>query len=126
MQRSPTPSMFYGAKRNIFEKAKDLRENLTTSEAFLWSKLSNSQLGVRFKSQHPIDIFIADFYCHQAKLVVEIDGEIHKDQTEYDLGRTAEMEQYGIRVIRFTNEQVANDIDWVIEEIKKYLPPPTP
>jgi very-short-patch-repair endonuclease len=121
MQRTEMPSMFYGAKRDIFEKAKSLRENMTPAESELWNKLNKSQLGFRFKAQHPIDIFIADFYCHQAKLVVEIDGGIHMHQTEYDLGRTAEMENYGIRVIRFSNYDVFNNINIVLEEIKKQL-----
>ena len=69
-------------------------------------------LGLRFKPQHPIDIFIADFYCHPLKLVIEIDGGIHKsvDQREYDIGREAELEYWGIKVIRFTNEEVENNI----------------
>lgn len=117
--------MFYGAKRDIFEKASVLRENMTIAEKQLWSRLNSSQLGVRFKRQHPIDIFIADFYCHQCKLVVEIDGEYHndEDQLDYDEGRTAELERFGITVIRFTNDEVMNDIDRVVEEIRKHLPP---
>ena len=117
--------MFYGAKRDIFEKASVLRENMTIAEKQLWSRLNSSQLGVRFKRQHPIHIFIADFYCHQCKLVVEIDGEYHndEDQLDYDKGRTAELERFGITVIRFTNYEVMNDIDKVVEEIRKYLPP---
>ena len=123
MQHTPQPSMFYGAKRDIFEKASVLRENMTIAEKQLWSRLNGSQLGVRFKRQHPIDIFIADFYCHKCKLVVEVDGEYHNEQLDYDEGRTAELENLGITVIRFTNDEVMNDIDKVVEEIKKYLPP---
>ena len=128
--------MFYGAKRSIFQNAKELREKMTGAEMQLWSRLNSSQLGVRFKRQHPIDIFIADFYCHKFKLVVEVDGEYHYDdeQLEYDEGRTAELERFGITVIRFTNDEVMEDIDRVVEEIRKYLvdstlptiPPPTP
>ena len=80
MQRSSLPDMFYGAKRNIFQRAKELRKNMTVTEQLLWRRLNKKQLGVRFKRQHPIDIFIADFYCHQYKLVVEVDGEYHKEQ----------------------------------------------
>ena len=121
MQRTPQPKMFYGAKPAIFEKAKILRENMTAAEIKLWSRLNNSQLGVRFKSQHPIDIFIADFYCHEYKLVVELDGEVHKLQKDYDEGRTAELERLGIKVIRFTNEEVFTDIENVVKKIKNSL-----
>ena len=123
MQRTPQPDMFYGAKRDIFQKASVLRENMTVAEKLLWSRLNSSQLGARFKRQHPIDIFITDFYCHQYKLVVEVDGEYHKEQLDYDEGRTAELENLGITVIRFTNDEVMNDIDRVVEEVKKKLFP---
>ncbi len=113
--------MFYNAKPIIFERAKAMRENMTQAEKSVWEKLkSNKMLGLRFKAQHPIDIFIADFYCHQLKLVIEIDGGIHKsvDQREYDIGREAEIEHWGIKVIRFTNEEVENNIKQVIKEIE--------
>ncbi len=83
--------MFYNAKPHIFEKAKMLRKYMTNSELILWERLKGKQLlGFRFRPQHPIDIFIADFYCHPLKLVIEVDGGIHKtaDQREYDIGRT--------------------------------------
>jgi very-short-patch-repair endonuclease len=126
MQRTNQPDMFYGAKRKIFQNAEVLRSNMTISEKLLWERLNKSQLGVRFKAQHPLDIFVADFYCHKFKLVVEIDGEIHNKQKEYDEGRAAEMGNYNLKVIRFTNDQVLNEIDWVVEEIKKYLTAPSP
>mgnify|MGYP000848844986 FL=1 len=119
--------MFYGANPEIFVKAKELRENMTDAEKILWSRLKNKQLGKRFKPQHPISIFIVDFYCHSKKLVVEIDGGYHKTQLEYDNGRTYELEHFGIKVIRFTNEEVLNNIDKVLDAIKKHLLlPPTP
>ena len=91
MQRIPQPSMFYGAKRKIFERAKELRENMTDAEKILWTRLKSNQLGVRFKSQHPINIFIVDFYCHKYKLVIEVDGDYHKEQKDYDeeIGRAS-------------------------------------
>lgn len=121
MQRTELPNMFYGAKRDIFQKACLLRNEMTISEQKLWNKLNKSQLGVRFKAQHPIDIFIADFYCHKYKLVVEIDGKIHKFQQDYDNGRTAELEQLGLTVIRFSNEEVLTDVDKVVQQIKSYF-----
>lgn len=70
--------MFYGASSALFAKAKQLRENMTPSELLLWQELKENKLGVRFKPQHPLKYFIADFYCHQLKLVIEVDGEIHQ------------------------------------------------
>jgi very-short-patch-repair endonuclease len=111
--------MYFKTTPKIFNNARRLRENMTNCELLLWEKLKGKQIcGLRFRRQHPIDIFIADFYCHEAKLVVEIDGEIHLENEEYDYGRTAELEKYDIKVIRFSNSEVENDIEKVVEEIK--------
>ena len=111
--------MYYGAKSETVEAARLLRENMTVCEKLLWERLNHKQInGVRFRRQHPIDIFIADFYCHKAKLVVEIDGEIHLQKKEYDNGRSAEMERYGIKIIRFDNSDVKNNIEIVIKKIE--------
>lgn len=95
--------MFYGATPEMFSKAEMLRKNMTTSEKTLWEVLKYGLDGFKFRRQHPIDIFIADFYCHKAKLFIEIDGDIHdiREIHEYDEGRTDELENYGIKVIRF-------------------------
>jgi very-short-patch-repair endonuclease len=112
-------SMYFGAKPETFEAARILRENMTLSEKLLWERLKLKQIcGVRFRRQHPIDFFIADFYCHEAKLVVEIDGEIHNHQREYDDGRSAEMERYSLKVLRFTNKEIENNIDNVLKRIE--------
>ena len=117
-------SMYYGANQNIQEKAKILRKNETRAEALLWGKLKNKQLlGYKFRRQHPIFTFIADFYCHKAKLVIELDGSIHDlpEVKEKDDGRTFEIEKFEIRILRFTNQEIYANIDSVIAEIKKYL-----
>ena len=122
MAISDNVSMFYGAKAHIFEKAKLLRNDMTEAELLLWEQLKGKKvLGLRFRPQHPIDIFIADFYCHPLKLVIEIDGGIHKsrDHKEYDIGRTGELNYWGIEVIRFTNEEIEKDIIKVIETIRQ-------
>jgi very-short-patch-repair endonuclease len=122
MSISDNVSMFYNAKPHIFEKAKVLRKNMTEAEEILWEQLRGKKLlGLRFRPQHPIDIFIADFYCHPVKLVIEVDGGIHKsmEQREYDLGREGELENWGIEVIRFTNAEIENNITQVIKEIEK-------
>ena len=113
-------TMFYGAKPITFERAKGLRLNPTEAEKKLWEVLRNNQmLGLRFKHQHPISIFIADFYCHTIKLVIEVDGEIHlkKENREYDENRTAELDSLGITVLRYSNDMVINNINKVKEEI---------
>jgi len=111
--------MYYGAKPVTFEAARILRENMTQYEKLLWDRLKQKQVcGLRFRRQHPIDFFIADFYCHEVRLVVEIDGEIHNDQKEYDDGRSAEMERYLIKVIRFTNSEVEKQLDDVVKRIE--------
>ncbi len=115
-------SMFYGASPLLFARAKVLRLNMTEAEERLWYYLRKNQLkGYKFRRQHPIKYFIADFYCHQARLVIEVDGEIHNTQKEYDAGRTYELEELGIIVIRFTNAEVFNNIEKVIEKISGYL-----
>ncbi len=114
--------IFHGANPEIFENAKLLRNKQTKCEKILWEEFeSNKILGFRFKAQHPLDVFVADFYCHKLKLVIEIDGEYHleKEQSAYDLARTEEINGYGIRVLRFTNSEVEKDLKGVVESITK-------
>ena len=115
--------MYYGANPILFEFAKRLRANPTEAESVLWLYLSNNQIGLRFKRQHPIKYFIADFYCHKAKLVIEIDGGYHQlpEQYEYDKNRDCELKEFGLKIIRFTNEQVLFDIENTIKNIQKEL-----
>ncbi len=97
---------------------------MTEVEQILWEHLRMNRLsGFRFKAQHPIKNYIVDFYCHKAKLVVEVDGDIHNIESikERDEGRSYVLKQLGLTVIRFTNEQVKNDIQKVVHEISKYL-----
>ncbi len=112
----------YGASPDIIEKARNLRKRMTEAEKLLWSNLRNKQVsGFKFRRQHPIWIFIADFYCHEAKLVVELDGGIHQkiEVSEYDTNRTAEIEKFEIKVIRFKNEEVLQNLNMVLSKIKK-------
>ncbi|KYG71916.1 hypothetical protein AWW68_18060 [Roseivirga spongicola] len=112
--------MFYGASPTLFEQAKRLRENMTYHEKLLWEKIKSNQIhGLRFKAQHPIAIYIVDFYCHKLKLVIEVDGKNHmeKDQAEYDADRSHELHDFGISVIRFSNQEIEQNIEKVITEI---------
>jgi very-short-patch-repair endonuclease len=114
--------MFYGASPDIIEKAAQLRKNMTNAENILWEFLRKHKvIGLRFRRQHPISLFIADFYCHAIKLVIEVDGGYHKnrEQKAYDIGRTAELNEFGIDVIRFTNQEIENEFSRVKQEIIK-------
>ncbi|WP_036480023.1 endonuclease domain-containing protein [Myxosarcina sp. GI1] len=109
-----------GTSTEIEQTAKKLRNNLTPAEARLWAVLKNKQLeGLRFRRQHPVGDFILDFYCPACKLVVEVDGEIHDRQKEYDAARTAKLAEYGYKVLRFSNQRVINDLPQVLAEIRR-------
>lgn len=116
--------MYYNANQNIQEKAQILRKKETQAEKILWEKLKNKQLsGFKFRRQHPVYTFIADFYCHKSKLIIELDGSIHNlpEIKEKDKGRTCEIENLGIKLIRFTNNEVYTDIEKVLNKIKNEL-----
>lgn len=122
--RSREREMYFGAKPNLFKLAITMRNNPTDAEKSLWKDLKKFRLeGLIFRRQHPIDIFIADFYCHQLKLVIEVDGEIHSNEfeSEHDYGRTGDLEKFGITVIRFTNKDVLKDQSVVISQIRNIM-----
>ena len=116
--------MFFGASSEIFKRASEFRKNMTEAEKTLWSALRRKQIKVkRFRRQHPIDRYINDFYCHDSRLIIEADGGIYqeKEQREYDIGRSHELEKHGLKIIRFTNEQIKNNLHKVLLEIEKNL-----
>jgi very-short-patch-repair endonuclease len=118
----------YEASPEIIKRAAILRANTTPAEDALWKKINRSQLyDLRFKRQHPIGKFIVDFYCSKLSLVIEVDGDVHDlpDVAERDEGREIELKKYGLRVLRFTNEEVLNNIDSVVESIKQFITTPT-
>ncbi len=109
----------------LLERARELRRHGTTAEAILWECLRDRQLaGAKFRRQHVIGPYIADFYCHEARLVIEVDGGIHLEQQAEDHERQANLEAQGYRVMRFTNERVLTDTDTVLAEIAEALPSP--
>ncbi|HOO98372.1 MAG TPA: endonuclease domain-containing protein [Bacteroidales bacterium] len=116
--------MYFGATPDVFKKAKELRKFETEAEKILWSRLSKNQfLGLHFRRQHPINRFIADFYCARLKLVIEVDGSIHDipENEEYDIGRSEILNELGITVIRFTNDQIMKNLTDVITEIESIV-----
>ncbi len=113
-----------GANSEIFGNAKQLRTNQTEAEKVMWQQLRGRRFeNLKFRRQHPIHEFIADFYCHEKQLIIEIDGQYHKrpDQQKKDQARTAELNKIGIIVVRFTNERVLNDLDGCLKELKSKL-----
>ena len=103
------------------ERAKELRNNQTDAEVALWQQIKNNQLVYKFRRQQVIGFNIADFVCLDKKLIIEVDGEIHNYQKEYDDARTLELEKEGYKVIRFENKRVFSDIDNVVAEIRQHL-----
>ena len=102
----------------IRKRAHQLRKSQTPAEGMLWQFLRNRKLwGYKFRRQHPIGPFIADFYCAEVRLVVEIDGSSHLNQEEYDQTRTTWLEDQGCHVIRFRYDEVIHQLNDVAEEI---------
>lgn len=113
--------LYYGTSIEILNRATVLRKNMTEAEKLLWSRLSYNQLmGLKFRRQHPINQFIVDFYCHKLKLVIELDGEIHlkEEVAERDMGREDMLRNFGIVVLRFKNNEIQNNIESVILQLK--------
>ncbi|WP_231507394.1 MULTISPECIES: endonuclease domain-containing protein [unclassified Flavobacterium] len=117
-------NMWKGASPKIFSNAKKLRDNATEAEEKLWLAVKNYQIeGFKFRRQHPLSFYVADFYCHALKLVIEIDGGYHltEEQQLLDEERTKHIEFQGLKVIRFTNEEVLAQLPEVIDKIKAFI-----
>ena len=116
-------NMFYGASKLIFKRAEELRKFPTHEEVLMWGYLKQNQLGVKFRWQHPILFYIADFYCHELKLVIEIDGSIHnkEDVKINDKLRQTEIEKLDVTVIRFKNIDVKNNPEKILDQINKKI-----
>jgi BirA family biotin operon repressor/biotin-[acetyl-CoA-carboxylase] ligase len=111
------------------QRARDLRNAATPAERMLWTHLSRSQLGAKFSRQMPVGPYYADFVCRSHRLVVELDGHSHEMQTEHDGLRDAFLHREGYRVMRFTNDEVLNDMEGVaiaIQVALKDRPTPDP
>lgn len=123
------PTYHYGAEKSTFILAKQLRKNSTRAEKILWQLLRNRRFeGYKIRRQHPIGEYVADFYCHQSRLVIESDGEIHdnEDQIKYDSEKDEFMEGLGLKILRIKNEDLFNDQEKVMNLILKYLCAPLP
>ena len=115
--------MFYKAPPVIFGRAKALRFRTTNAEARLWEYLKTKPLGFKFRRQHPIKLFIVDFFCYKRRLAIEVDGEMHNNPEGEinDEERQRIIETEGIKFLRFTNDEVINHRGMVIEQIETFL-----
>ena len=114
-------------RTDLKDKARKLRSNQTEAEHKLWHYLRRKQLnGCSFNRQKPIDQYIVDFYCHSANLVVEVDGGQHYCSAEQsrDAARVVRLRELGLKVLRFSNLEVLQNIDGVVERIFLELNPP--
>ena len=104
-------------------KARVLRQEETKAEKILWQKLRNKKLGTKFRRQHPIDMYILDFYAPDIKLAVELDGSFHREEEnkEWDKERTDYLNWKDISVLRFWNSEVENDLEKTLDKIGKKL-----
>src|SRR5436190_15599739 len=108
----------------LLQLARELRQAETSAEDLLWTLLRNRRLlGFKFRRQHQIGKYIADFYCRDAQLVIECDGSVHEsnEQWQHDQARDVYLASQGLQVLRFGNEDVLKRTEWVVEEIAKWL-----
>ena len=124
-------AMQHQASKAARDNAKTLRIGMTDAERRLWSRLRASQLGVKFRKQHPLGSYVLDFACLSPKLAIEVDGSQHLDQTAYDQRRDAWLSEQGFQVLRFWANDVLSETDAVVSRIHGLLalagtPAPTP
>jgi cyclase len=115
--------MFEGASHLIFANAKHLRKNMTAAETVLWIHLRKGINGFKFRRQHPVGLYIADFYCHRVKLIVQVDGLIYNEPgvKQSDDIRQKELETWGYTIIRFINQEVNEKPEEVIKIITEKI-----
>ena len=107
--------------RHMIARARQLRQQSTGPEEKLWAVLRNNQLGIKFRRQHPIGSYVLDFFANEHDLAIELDGVSHgKHNCQHDLDRQAWLKDRGIRMIRFENDEVIRDLDFVVESIVEF------
>ena len=104
-------------RQTLVSRARAMRKEMTAAEVLLWTRLRGNQLGFRFRRQHRIGSYIADFFADAARLLVEVDGDSHDERAEYDEKRTYRMARRGLTVVRYTNEEVLKNLDAVVQSI---------
>ena len=122
MPESYNDNLHNGATGKLYQYGRELRQELTQAEKMLWAELRSRKLnGLKFRRQHPIDKFVLDFYCHERKLAVELDGSVHdvKINKDYDEARTAMLRGLGIYTLRFRNDEIVNNMGSVLQKINE-------
>lgn len=104
-------------RKDLKERARALRNDSTLAEVLLWQEIRKKQLGIQFHRQIPVLDYIVDFYCHELKLAIEIDGKSHEWKVSYDKRRIARLNDVGLRVLIFDDLDVKQSIKWVVNEI---------
>ena len=120
--------MHAGAEREIYQRARELRDRSTQAEEVLWGYLKAKPQGLKFRRQHPYSVYILDFYCHALKLVIEVDGSIHnlEDVKANDQQRQGLLEKDGLTVLRFTNEEILTNLAEIINKVEYQITHPAP
>ena len=115
--------MFEGAPFLLFKNAKQVRKKMTFVEGVIWMHLKKGISGYKFRRQHPIGSYIADFFCHKAKLIVEVDGSIHNSDEikKNDFTKQSDLEKLGYTTLRFTNDEVSKQIETVLNKISEFV-----
>ncbi len=121
MQEKPKHTVEGVAHRSKIEFAREQRKEPTRAEEILWEAVRRKQLGVRIRRQHPIDKFVLDFYCAEARLAIEVDGPVHDEQQGYDRWRDKQLATWGIEVMRVPEERVRKELEAVVREIREKL-----
>ncbi len=124
--RTREQEMYFGASPKIIQRASELRKIMTPAEKALWQELRNRKIAnAKFRRQHPVKYFVLDFFCYEKRLAIELDGSVHDQEytKERDINRTCELEQLGIKVIRFSNDDIFKTMNEVLQKIKEELVP---
>jgi very-short-patch-repair endonuclease len=120
-------SRIRGASESHIARSKQLRQEATPAEDVLWQALRNRRLAdLKFRRQVALGPYFLDFVCSEKRLIVEVDGDVHDEQIDYDAARTEHLEQYGYRVLRFRNDEVLDDLDTVLDTIRDTALTPSP
>lgn len=110
--------------RELFKKARSLRKSMTKAEILLWSKIRSRQIeNLKFRRQAPVYHYIADFYCDSLKMIIEVDGEIHNEDSKrvYDIERDKVLKDHGFKIMRFNNNEVEFELNSVVRKIESFL-----
>ena len=109
--------------KTLTQKARENRKNPTAAEKKLWYEILESKRldNLKFTRQKPLDEYIVDFYCAELMLAIEIDGDTHIDQKQYDKRRTENLNKYGVEVVRYTNAEVLNNLEGVYQNLRERI-----